>query len=62
MQKEQTKKEICANCFYSGNVDEDGLCECKFYPPVLKKIGERVCEMRPRVSPSDYCALIRLKV
>lgn len=46
----------CATCIWGGATDEDGLVECRRYPPEIYVLADgAVMQLRPRVSPSDGC-------
>lgn len=46
----------CATCIWGGRPDEDGLVECRRYPPELHSFPDgTVVQLRPRMHPSDGC-------
>lgn len=43
-------------CVYGGRPDEDGLVECRRYPPEVHVLADgAVLQLRPRLDPSDGC-------
>lgn len=46
----------CATCVYGGRPDEDGLVECRRYPPEVYVLADgAVLQLRPRLDPHDGC-------
>lgn len=46
----------CATCVYGGRPDEDGLVECRRYPPEVYVLADgSALQLRPRLYPSDGC-------
>lgn len=47
---------ICATCVYGGRPDEDGLVECRRYPPEVYVLADGTAmQLRPRLAPNDGC-------
>ncbi len=45
----------CATCYWASPIDEDGLVECKRFPPEVFSVGGKLIEHRPRIHPDDRC-------
>lgn len=46
----------CACCLWSTLADEDGMLECRRYPPEVYVLSDgSVLQLRPRMHPSDGC-------
>lgn len=46
----------CITCVYGGSPDEDGLVECRRYPPEVYVLADgSALQLRPRLDPSDGC-------
>lgn len=49
---EDTEKDTCGNCTWANPADEDGLVECRYFPPELFSVGGAMVQLRPRLDPS----------
>lgn len=46
----------CATCVWGGRPDEDGLAECRRYPPEVHALADgAVLQLRPRLGPLNGC-------
>ncbi|WP_343085297.1 hypothetical protein [Eggerthella lenta] len=46
----------CASCVWASRVDEDGLVECRRYPPEVYVLADgSALQLRPRMHPKDGC-------
>ncbi len=56
MRNELSEELTCSTCAWGGVPDEDGLVECRRYPPeVYVPSNGAVLQLRPRLHPSDGC-------
>lgn len=56
MQRQIPDDMTCATCVLSTAPDEDGLVECRRFPPEVFVLEDgRAIQMRPRLHPSDGC-------
>lgn len=50
----------CANCYWAGPINEDGFAECKYLPPDVWILSDDTrIQVRPLVSPDDWCGMHR---
>jgi hypothetical protein len=49
------KELTCSTCVWASKLNEDGLIECKRYPPELYQGAETPLWIRPLMSQSDGC-------
>lgn len=45
----------CLDCLWGTVVDEDGLIECRRYPPEIFVVDGKPVQYRPRMSPTNLC-------
>lgn len=45
----------CSTCLWASPIDEDGLIECRRFPPEVFAVDSAPVQYRPRVHPSDVC-------
>lgn len=48
---EENVTHTCGNCDWSNPPDEDGLVECRYWPPELFEVNDRLLQLRPRLRP-----------
>lgn len=49
---EETEEHTCGSCTYANHPDEDGLVECRYWPPELFEVNDHIVQLRPRLHPS----------
>lgn len=52
---EENEKHTCGTCTFASPLDEDGLVECRYWPPELFKMNDRILQLRPRLHPTTPC-------
>lgn len=45
----------CGNCAWGGKADEDGMVECRRFPPEVFVIDGNPAQFAPRLPPSHVC-------
>lgn len=49
------ERPCCGNCAWGGIIDEDGMIECRRYPPEVFVVDGTPVQHAPRVPPKHVC-------